>query len=68
MLALAVYQRAIGSEESPPVVKGYWRAPSIQASLYDDSAHSVDGMVSLASEIEMEKSTSSPVVITNVQI
>lgn len=38
-----------------PTVKGYWRAPSIQASLYDDSAHSTDGNSNFNEGLELEK-------------
>ena len=38
-----------------PTVKGYWRAPSIQASLYDDSSHSTDPSLSFNEGIELEK-------------
>jgi hypothetical protein len=56
-LAVFSYQqhrRALDDEENLPTVKGYWRAPSIQASLYDDSTHS-EGAVVYGEGLEMEK-------------
>jgi hypothetical protein len=52
------HKSTLDDEDNLPTVKGYWRAPSIQASLYDDSTHS-EGAVVYGEGVEMEKMASS---------
>lgn len=56
LLAALLYtqRRGVYSEDDMPTVKGYWRAPSIQASLYDDSTHSEGAVVFGEGGLEME--------------
>lgn len=50
-----------------PTVKGYWRAPSIQASLYDDSSHSDGGNGVLYGDgVEMESVSSHSVKVAKI--
>jgi hypothetical protein len=61
LLAALLYtqQRGVYSEDDMPTVKGYWRAPSIQASLYDDSTHSEGAVVyGEGGGLEMETTSS----------
>lgn len=51
-MTVFAYHRAYLDGGSLPTVKGYWRAPSIQAALFDDSYHS-------SSSSPLDKSTES---------
>jgi hypothetical protein len=52
--ALIYTRQKSNSSENLPTVKGYWRAPSIQATLYEDSCHSEDGL-GYGEGVELEK-------------
>lgn len=55
VVALIYTQYRNNNSDDMPTVKGYWRAPSIQASLYDDSTHSDSGTGALYGDgVEME--------------
>ena len=66
-MVMFAYQRSANDGGSLPTVKGYWRAPSIQAMIYDDSTHSTTELVSCESEFEMKKSQS-PTVTASVVV
>ena len=44
------YRRAAQDGGALPTVKGYWRAPSIQAAIFDDSYHSTSMDIELRKE------------------
>jgi hypothetical protein len=67
LLAALLYTQRRGaySDDDMPTVKGYWRAPSIQASLYDDSTHSEGAVVYGEGGLEMEVSPSNKITSSN---